>query len=284
MEIRENLQKVEQRIAEACKRAGRRREDITLIAVSKTHPAEDVLEALACGQIVFGENRVQELREKTDRIQERNRRTEVPGTRNDIPGVGYAQSRQDGLRWHLIGTLQTNKVKYLPGIRNLEMIHSVDSLKLAQEIERRYAGMENLREMSLEHQATAGITREEAHRMSVMDVLIEVNMAGEDTKQGIAPQEAEVLLREIAPLEHLRVKGLMTIAPFTDDAETNRVHFAGLRKLLESLNEKSILPYPLTELSMGMSGDYEVAIEEGATLVRVGTAIFGARDYGSKTG
>ena len=230
MDIRENLQEVEQRIADACKQAGRAREAVTLIAVSKTHPAEAVREALACGQTVFGENRVQELREKSAAV--------------------------DGVQWHLIGTLQTNKVKYLPEIGGLSMIHSVDSLKLAREIDKRY------------EQAGA-----------CMDVLLEVNMAQEETKQGIAPDEAETLLREIVQLSHLSVRGLMTIAPFTEDAESNRRYFSGLRDLMERLNRITIVSEPMTMLSMGMSGDYCVAIEEGATLVRVGTAVFGARDY-----
>ena len=238
MDIRENLQEVEQRIADVCKQAGRAREAVSLIAVSKTHPAEAVREALACGQTVFGENRVQELREKAEAL------------------------KADAPCWHLIGTLQTNKVKYLPEVQGLTMIHSVDSLKLAQEIDRRFAQAHGC---------------QPSQSVDAVDVLVEVNMAHEDTKQGIAPLEAEALLREIAKLSHLHVRGLMTIAPFTEDAETNRVHFAGLRSLLETLNARSILPYPMTELSMGMSGDYEVAIEEGATLIRVGTAIFGAR-------
>ena len=231
MAIRENLAAVEDHILAACKRAGRKREDVTLIAVSKTNPAEAVLEAIQAGQTVFGENRVQELKEKA-------------------PLVGEEAD------WHLIGTLQTNKVKYLPELHNLRMIHSVDNLKLAQEIDRRYA--------------QAGMT---------MDVLLEVNMAHEETKAGLAPEDAETLFREMAGLSHIRVRGLMTIAPFTEDAVTNRPYFAGLRKLMEDLNRLTLLQQPMTELSMGMSGDYEVAIEEGATIVRVGTAIFGARNY-----
>ena len=235
MGIRENLREVEERIVSACQRAGRKRNEVTLIAVSKTHPAEAVEEALSCGQMFFGENRVQELREKSAQLK-----------------------GQEGVLWHLIGTLQTNKVKYLPEIPQLTMVHSVDSSKLALEMDRRF--------------------RQAGYQA---DILVEVNMAREDTKQGILPEEAGALVREIAALPALRIKGLMTIAPFTEDAETNRVHFAGLRTLLAQLNAEAVLPQPMTELSMGMSGDYEVAIEEGATLIRVGTAIFGTRDYTS---
>ena len=231
MEIRKNLAAVEETIQAACKKAGRKREEITLVAVSKTNPAEAVNEALSCGQTVFGENRVQELREKVPLVPEE-------------------------ARWHLIGTLQTNKVKYLPEIRNLRMIHSVDSLKLAQEIDRRFAA--------------GGRT---------IDVLLEVNMAHEETKAGLAPEDTKALFREVAALSNISVKGLMTIAPFTDNAETNRRYFKGLRGLLEELNRLALTEEPMTELSMGMSGDFGVAIEEGATLVRVGTAIFGARNY-----
>ena len=231
MGIRENLAAVEETIRAACNKAGRKREEITLVAVSKTNPAEAVKEALSCGQFVFGENRVQEMREKVPLVPEE-------------------------ALWHLIGTLQTNKVKYLPEIRNLQMIHSVDSIKLAREIDKRFAA--------------GGRT---------VDVLLEVNMAHEETKAGLAPEDTEALFREVAALSNIRVKGLMTIAPFTEDAETNRPYFAGLRKLMEHLNRLAMVSTPMTELSMGMSGDYPVAIEEGATLVRVGTAIFGARNY-----
>ena len=227
MGIRENLARVEENIRRACEKANRNREDVTLIAVSKTHPADDVNEAVRAGQRVFGENRVQELKDKAPHCD---------------PSV----------IWHLIGTLQSNKVKYLPHLVN-GLIHSVDNVKLAQEIDKRFE--------------------------TPADVLIEVNMAHEETKMGLAPENVEAVLREIAPLPNVRVRGLMTIAPFTDNAETNRVYFAGLRELMERLNRAEILDHEMRELSMGMSGDYPVAIEEGATLIRVGTAIFGARNY-----
>lgn len=257
LRLKERLAAVEARIAAACARAGRPREDVTLIAVSKTHPAEDVLDAMQAGQTVFGENRVQELKDKVLRVGEL-----LADSSAGSPYAGlrerFAQVPGHGITWHLIGTLQTNKVKYLPGIVDVNggLIHSVDNLKLAQEIDRRFAA-----------------------QTLPQDVLLEVNMAQEETKAGLAPEDAAALLREIAPLSHLRVRGLMTIAPFTEEAETNRVHFKGLRELLDDLNRQAVLAEPMTELSMGMSGDYEVAIEEGATFIRVGTAIFGERLY-----
>lgn len=238
--FRQRLAAVEENIRAACKRAGRGRDGVTLIAVSKTHPAEDVVSAVHAGLTVFGENRVQELREKA-------------------PAVSVALP-DSALTWHLIGTLQTNKVKYLPGLLN-GMIHSMDHLKLAQEIDRQFARI-------------AG-----GQEDAVAQVLLEVNMAGEDTKAGLAPEDVRALLTQIAALPHLRVRGLMTIAPYTEDAESNRVHFRSLRELMAELNAAAILSEPMTELSMGMSGDYEVAIEEGATFIRVGTALFGERDY-----
>ena len=227
--IRENLEIVEKNISAACKRAGRERSEVTLIAVSKTKPVSDIRQAMDCGITVFGENKVQEIRDKTDEIKEK-------------------------LSFHMIGHLQVNKVKYLPG--RVCMIHSVDNRKLADEIER----------------------QAQKHDM-VMDVLVEVNMAGEDSKFGIAPEDAPDFVREISSLKHLNVRGLMTIAPYTDDPESNRQYFRGLRELKDSINAMNIEGICMDTLSMGMTGDYEVAIEEGATFVRVGTGIFGERNY-----
>jgi pyridoxal phosphate enzyme (YggS family) len=228
-DISKNLEEVEKRIQAACDRAGRSRSEVTLIAVSKTKPVSDIREAMACGIRVFGENKVQEMRDKTGEIAE-------------------------SLDWHMIGHLQNNKVKYLPGMAC--MIHSVDNLKLAEEIE-----------------------KQASKHDIVMDVLCEVNMAGEETKFGLAPDEALDFIRSIAQFPHIRVRGLMTIAPYTDDPESNRQYFRGLHQLLVSGNEEHITPQEMDVLSMGMTGDYEVAIEEGATFVRVGTGIFGARNY-----
>ncbi|MBR4831686.1 MAG: YggS family pyridoxal phosphate-dependent enzyme [Butyrivibrio sp.] len=227
--IKENLEYVEKRIQEACKRAGRDRSEVTLIAVSKTKPVSDIREAMACGITVFGENKVQEMRDKHTEITE-------------------------PLSWHMIGHLQANKVKYLPGVAC--MIHSVDNRKLADEIEKQ-ASKHDL----------------------VMDVLVEVNMAHEDTKFGLSPDEAIDFVKEISTLPHLNIRGFMTIAPYTEDPESNRVYFKGLRELKDQVNSLAIPGVHMDTLSMGMTGDYEVAIEEGATFVRVGTGIFGERDY-----
>ena len=229
MGIRENLIEVENRIQAACERAGRSRDEVTLIAVSKTKPVSDIREAMSYGITVFGENKVQEIRDKTEEIKE-------------------------PLDWHMIGHLQTNKVKYLPG--KVCMIHSVDKISLAEEIE-----------------------KQSAKHDIVMDVLCEVNMAGEDSKFGLAPTDAPSFVREIAGFPHIRVRGLMTIAPFTEDPESNRIYFHGLKEMLERLKAEKIEGAQLDTLSMGMTGDYEVAIEEGATFVRVGTGIFGERNY-----
>ncbi len=230
--IKENLEYVENRISKACKRAGRDRSEVTLIAVSKTKPVSDIREAMACGITVFGENKVQEMRDKHNEITE-------------------------PLSWHMIGHLQANKVKYLPGVAC--MIHSVDNRKLADEIE-----------------------KQASKHDIVMDVLVEVNMAHEDTKFGLSPDEAIDFVKEISTLPHLNIRGFMTIAPYTEDPESNRVYFRGLRELKDKVNELNIPGVKMDTLSMGMTGDYEVAIEEGATFVRVGTGIFGERDYSKK--
>ncbi|WP_026508964.1 YggS family pyridoxal phosphate-dependent enzyme [Butyrivibrio sp. MC2013] len=227
--ISENLIQVEEKIKKACERAGRKREEVTLIAVSKTKPVSDIREAMDCGITVFGENKVQELRTKTAEITEK-------------------------LSWHMIGHLQNNKVKYLPGM--VDMIHSVDNMKLALEIEKQYAA-KGLR----------------------ADILCEVNMAGEESKFGLSPEDAIAFIDSIKDLEHIRIRGLMTIAPYTDDPESNRKYFRGLRELMNKANESLELKEAMDTLSMGMTGDYEVAIEEGASFVRVGTGIFGERNY-----
>ncbi|SFQ24437.1 hypothetical protein SAMN04487928_12625 [Butyrivibrio proteoclasticus] len=227
--IKDNLEFVERKICEACEKAGRDRSEVTLIAVSKTKPVSDIRQAMDCGIRVFGENKVQEIRDKHEAITE-------------------------NVDWHMIGHLQANKVKYLPGI--VCMIHSVDNEKLALEIEKQFA--------------KANI---------VADVLIEVNMAGEDTKFGLAPDDTIEFVKAISSLEHIRIRGLMTIAPYTDDPESNRVYFKGLRELKDKINAEGIQGVKMDTLSMGMTGDYQVAIEEGATFVRVGTGIFGERDY-----
>lgn len=227
--VTENLQLVEEKIQRACDRAGRRREEVTLIAVSKTKPVEMIREAMSYGITTFGENKVQELVEKQKIITE-------------------------DLNWHLIGHLQRNKVRQIAG--KVARIHSVDSLRLAKQIQAEYE-KKNL----------------------IADILIEVNMAKEESKFGFMPEETETAIREVSAFPNIKVQGLMTIAPYVEDAEENRIHFRNLHKLLVDINNKNIDNISMSELSMGMTGDYEVAIEEGATYVRVGTGIFGSRQY-----
>jgi pyridoxal phosphate enzyme (YggS family) len=227
--IRENLETVENKIADACKRAGRSRDEVTLIAVSKTKPVSMIEEAIDTGILDFGENKVQELAAKYEVLPK-------------------------NLQWHLIGHLQTNKVKYI--IDKVVLIHSVDSYKLAEQIE-----------------------KEAAKSNIICNILIEVNIANEETKFGVMAEEVYSLILEIAKLKHVRIKGLMTIAPFVDNPEKNREHFRKLRQLNIDIKSKNIDNVSMKVLSMGMTGDYEVAIEEGATMVRVGTGIFGERNY-----
>lgn len=227
--LKENYASVEARIQAACERSGRNRGSVTLIAVSKTKPSDMIREIYDLGQRDFGENRPQELRDKS----------------GELP--------QD-IRWHMIGHLQKNKIKYVVG--RAVMIHSIDSRDLADAVSR------------------------EAQKQGVtVPVLLEVNVAGEDTKFGIAPEEAESLARYTAALPGLRVEGLMTIAPFVDDPELNRPVFRKLKQLSVDIAMENIDNVFMNVLSMGMTNDYETAIEEGATMVRVGTGIFGEREY-----
>ena len=227
--VTENLKKVEERIQAACLRSGRKREDVTLIAVSKTKPIEMLREAYDSGIRYFGENKVQELCAKYE---------EMP---SDI-------------HWQMIGHLQRNKVRQVVG--KAELIHSVDSLRLAEAIDKE-AGKQ-------------GITAR---------ILLEVNMAKEDTKFGLMPEEVLDFTKEIVRFQNIRVEGLMTIAPFVADPEENRIHFANLRKLSVDIRKEKVNNVNMSILSMGMTNDYEIAIEEGATMVRVGTGIFGERNY-----
>ena len=204
-------------------------QDVCLIAVSKTHPIPDLMEAYNAGARDFGENKVQELTEK-------------------IPQM------PDDIRWHMIGHLQRNKVKYIVG--KVFLIHSVDSLRLAEEIDK--------------ESKKAGI---------ISDILIQVNISHEATKFGTDKEEAIKLIQDAAKLSNLRIKGLMTIAPYTENAEENRAYFSALKNLSIDIEALNIDNISMDFLSMGMSGDFIVAIEEGANLVRVGTNIFGARDY-----
>ena len=228
--LKENYEEVRSRIDNACVRTGRNPEDVTLIAVSKTKPLSDIEEILRdTNAIDFGENKVQELVDKYENV-----------SRN--------------VNWHMIGHLQTNKVKYI--VDKVCMIQLVD---IDKEIER--------------------LEKEAAKHDVTVNILIEVNVAQEETKFGLSCDEVLPLIQEIKDFPHIRVKGLMTIAPFVDDPEDNRVYFRKLRDLSLDIQSKSIDNIDMSVLSMGMTNDYEVAVEEGATLVRVGTGIFGARNY-----
>ena len=227
--IKENLNAVEQAVAAACRRAGRKREEVTLIAVSKTKPLPDLKEAYEAGARDFGENKVQELTDK------------IPSLPADI-------------RWHMIGHLQRNKVKYI--IRDAALIHSVDSYRLAEEI--------NIQAKKIKR---------------IVPILLEVNIAKESSKFGVAAEETLQLAEEISNLDNLRIEGLMTIAPYTEYPEENRIYFQKLRELSVDIGRENIDNVSMGILSMGMTGDYMTAIEEGATIVRVGTGIFGARNY-----
>lgn len=227
--LKENLKKVEANIAESCRNSGRAREDVTLIAVSKTKPVSMLQEIYDLGIREFGENKVQELVDKYDQLP------------SDI-------------HWHLIGHLQRNKVKYI--VDKVAMIHSVDSVRLAETIE-----------------------KEAAKKDCTVDILLEVNVAGEESKFGLKPEEVLETVEAIAGFSHINVKGLMTIAPFVDDPEENRMHFQKLKQLVVDINAKNIDNINVNVLSMGMTNDYSVAIEEGATFIRVGTGIFGERNY-----
>ncbi len=227
--LRENLKKVQKNIENACKKVGRDPKEVTLVAVSKIKPLSDIEELVEAGQMEYGENYVQELCEKYENI-----------------------SRP--VKWHMIGHLQRNKVKYI--IDKVELIHSVDSLSLAKQIE-----------------------KEAAKRDMISEILIQVNVAEEDTKFGLDTAEVIQLIEEISQLSHVRVRGLMTSAPYVTDPEENRRYFKELHELFIDIQKKNIDNVSMDILSMGMTNDYEVAIEEGATMIRVGTGIFGERHY-----
>ena len=230
MDLADNLNSIRRRIAAGCDRSGRDASSVALLAVSKTHPPETVKDAVEAGQLVFGENKVQEAKAK------------IPL----CPG---------NARWHFIGHLQSNKVRDV--VELFEMIESVDSLALAQEINKRA-------------EAAA----------KTMPVLLEVNVAGEASKFGYQPERLLAELEGLNQLPRIELHGLMTVPPYVTDPEKARPHFRRLREL--KLQCEQILGAPLPHLSMGMSGDFEVAIEEGATIVRVGTALFGERRYARK--
>ncbi len=227
--LKDNLFDVEQRIQAACDRAGRDRSEVTLIAVSKTKPESDLQEIYDQGIRDFGENKVQELCRKIENMPK-------------------------DIKWHMIGHLQRNKVKYI--VDQVELIHSVDSFRLAEEI--------NIQAKKKE---------------IVVPILVEVNIAQEESKFGVSKEDAIELVKQIAALDGVQIKGLMTIAPYVVDSEENRGYFRKIKDLSVDIENENIDNVCMDIISMGMTGDFEVAIEEGSTMVRVGTGIFGERDY-----
>jgi PLP dependent protein len=223
--IAQNVENIRRRIASACNRVGRSPEEVTLVAVSKTVDSDAIREAVRAGCCELGENYIQELREKREQLLD------------------------EGIRWHFIGHLQTNKIKYI--IDWVQMIHAVDSLHLGQELSR---------------------SAEKSNR--TVDLLVEVNTSGESSKFGVSPDSAIEFVRQLRAIPRLNVRGLMTMGPFLPDPEDSRPAFRTLQKLRNTLQDDGM---DLPVLSMGMTNDFEVAIEEGATIVRIGTAIFGSR-------
>lgn len=230
--VKEQYLNTKKQVEALCTQAGREPQDCTLIAVSKTKPVEMLLDAYEGGCRDFGENKVQELLSKYDKLPK-------------------------DIRWHMIGHLQTNKVKYI--VDKVALIHSVDSVKLAVQI-----------------------SREAAKRKLVVPILLEVNLAGEESKYGFGTSQVEDAVREISKLEGIQIQGLMTVAPFVEDGEKNRIYFRQLKQLSVDILNKNIDNVNMNILSMGMTGDYKTAVSEGATFVRVGSGIFGNRIYGQK--
>lgn len=229
--IKDNLENIEARIAAACKRSGRNRDTVKLVAVSKTKPVEMITEAFECGMREFGENKVQELCAKHEVLKEQE------------------------INWHLIGNLQRNKVRQV--VSKTTLIHSVDSFKLAEEISKEVI----------------------KQQLKPVGILIEINIGNEPTKHGVDINEVRKLLYEISTLPGIIIKGFMTVAPYTDIPEENRKYFRKMYELYVDMQAENKDNIDITELSMGMSGDFEIAIEEGATIVRIGTGIFGERSY-----
>lgn len=224
--IKQNVEVIKRKIETAAKNSGRTAEDILFLGVTKTIDIQRIQELMDSGITTLGENKPQEIVKKYDQLK--------------------------GVKWHLIGHLQSNKVKYI--IDKVELIHSVDSLKLALEID-----------------------KQAKKHNKVMDILIEINIAGEESKHGIKPNELESLIKEISLLSNVKVKGIMTVAPFVENPQNNRLYFEQMNKLFIDIRSKNIDNIDMTFLSMGMTNDYEVAIEEGANIVRIGTGIFGKR-------
>lgn len=225
--VKDNIKMIRDNIANAALRSGREASDIRLMAVTKTVIDERVMEAIDAGVDIIGENYVQEAKRKIEKMGK-------------------------NLEWHMIGHLQSKKSKY--AVRLFDMIHSIDRIKLARELDKRAMMAE-----------------------CITKILIEVNISGEETKSGVKKEDALNLVKDISALENLSIQGLMTMPPWFDDPEDARPYFAALRELRDRIIEEKIQNVEMNELSMGMSGDYQVAVEEGATIVRIGTVIFGER-------
>jgi len=228
-DIKRNIEDIRKNIEKAAAVSGRKAEDILLLGVTKTVDVERIKELVRCGVKTFGENRVQELISKYDCFE------------NDV-------------KWHLIGSLQTNKVKYI--IDKVELIHSLDSVRLASEID-----------------------RQAKKYGKIMEVLVEINIAGEKSKHGVLLEDVDKLIQEISIFDNIRLKGLMTVAPFVENPQENRKYFNQMRKKFIDIASQNVDNIDMTYLSMGMTNDYQVAIEEGANIVRIGTGIFGRRNY-----
>ncbi len=226
--IKENIVHIQKEIQALCHDFGKNPDEIHLIAVTKTQDADKINEAIVNGIDSIGENKVQEILNKFEQV-------------NDVS-------------WHMIGYLQTNKVKYI--VDKVQMIHSMDRIHLAEEINKRARQIDRC-----------------------IDVLIQVNIAKEDTKSGIDEVDIYNMMDQLAVLENIRVKGLMTIAPYEEDPEKVRIHFRKMKQLFDEIHEKNIEGIEMRYLSMGMTNDYKVAIEEGSNMIRIGTGIFGKRNY-----
>ena len=229
--ICQNIDTVKQRITNACEKAGRNPNEIRLLAVSKTKPLDDIKEAVECGQLHFGENRAKELQDKMDEYE------------------------NEDVQWHMVGNLQTNKIKYM--VERVNWIHSIEKTKYLKEIEKRASRIDR-----------------------TINTLIQINISGEDQKSGCSPDDIQKILDYARPLEHTNVRGLMGMATFTDDMDIVRDQFKKLKDLFDKHAENNEGSVQLQHLSMGMTNDMEVAIQEGSTMLRVGRAIFGERNYG----
>lgn len=227
--IKENLDNVYEKIKINCKEVNRKSNDVKLVAVAKNHPPKKIIRALKAGQKVFGENRVQELLEKNELFFDQD------------------------IKWHFIGHLQKNKVKYLMKIKQLEMIESIDSLEIAEEVN----------------------SEADKHNKKI-DILLQVNIAKDPKKYGFTEENLQKAFKKIDEYKNVNIKGLMTITPYKKNPEDVRKYYKDMKKLFDKLNNNG---YKLDELSMGMSNDYHIAVQEGATIIRVGTAIFGKRKY-----